>query len=202
MSSSQANASARRRRAAPSTVPAPGAANGRPQQVQPGQQGQPGQGPTSIRAPLTPTQMLVAHERRISELERIIPGTDMSPTNVQAAVPSQDVEIMARRLAALEMSIQNQQAQQPQQGNVFAEQAESQRIMTLENKIAELEATLREVQKFAMETNFTLMKYKNGMDAKLASEITEAQGTYENPTFPTISHDAISGEAIESTTEL
>ena len=195
MSSSQANASARRRRAAPSTVPAPGASNGRPQQVEPGQQGQ---GPTSIRAPLTPTQMLIAHDRRISELERIVSGEDMSPTNVQAAAPSQDVEIMARRLAALEMSIQNQQSQQ---GNVFAEQAESQRIMSLENKIAELEATLRQVQKFAMETNFTLMKYKNGMDAKLACEITEAQGTYENPTFPTISHDAISGDAIESTTE-
>jgi hypothetical protein len=146
--------------------------------------------------------MLVAHERRISELERIIPGADLSPTNAQAAVPSQDVEIMARRLAALEMSVQNQQSQQSQHGNVFAEQAESQRIMTLENKIAELEATLRDVQKFAMETNFTLLKYKNGMDAKLASEITEAQGTYENPTFPTISQDAISGEAIESSTEL
>ena len=47
------------------------------------------------------------------------------------------------------------------------------KVENMEKELTDIKALFLKIQSFAMETNLTLMKYKNGMDAKLATDVTK-----------------------------
>lgn len=202
MSSSQANASARRRRAAP--PPTGGMAPMRgppaPQQMRgPNQpQARPGTAPggqQSIdqgtpKAPLTPAQMLIAHERRLTEIERIIPemihdlGLDEAEDVAKATLNVQfneqsnssaatDMLDLTRRIEAIEISMKTfGSASSGGIANVeFMGRADE-----LEARINTLTELVHFVQKFTMETNMTLMRLMKKLGVDTVDDETRLDG--------------------------
>lgn len=198
MSSSQANASARRRRAAPpptSTsvtgpnqptnrrvpVGAPNVNNSGPTNQIPNSQRQSVQGP---RQPLTPPQMLISHEKRLTELEQFMPELTSHIQDVDGSSWENALSQLNERINEVEQKVQGQQFDITNENESTQEQPET--IEFFKNKISEIEKQfvklkhmIIKVQTFSMETNLTLMKYKNGMDADLASSVKESHQRYD-----------------------
>jgi len=192
MSSSQANASARRRRAAPSpsssTVSVrepqnfqrPG--NGevqRPPQVMDRQSNMP-------RQPLTPAQMLIAHEKRLAELENAmldsnrrmqegIASLGVSADDAEGAPWDCHIKELSDRIDAINAAMNDDSTQDAPEDIAFFRK----KVADLEKQFVTLKRMVVRVQTFAMETSLTLMKYKNGMDAKLAAKINSVHEGYE-----------------------
>lgn len=225
MSSSQANASARRRRAAPANPPAPTSAAqraGPPSQFQQPpvpqqndiqrQQQQQGMPPRPV---LTPAQMLIAHERRIAELETAMPemtrqfqesvsALGVSPDDAEGAPWDQDIVQLNQRIDDIVQRLDEAETEDPPEDVAFFKK----KFTELEKQFVSIKRMLVRVQTFAMETNLTLMKYKNGMDAELAGKIRKAHDNYDgnilsnvnSSVLDAISYDAELGEGDEDIT--
>ena len=191
MSSSQANASARRRRAAPppstSSMPARESQNiqrpghGEVHRAPPGPV--PSNGP---RQPLTPAQMLIAHEKRLAELENAmldsnrrmqegIASLGVSSDDAEGAPWDSHIKELSNRIDAINAAMSDDSTQDSPEDIAFFRK----KVADLEKQFITLKRMVVRVQTFAMETSLTLMKYKNGMDAKLAERINSVHEGYE-----------------------
>lgn len=193
MSSSQANASARRRRAAP---PPSSSSSSTPQNSQRQAYGevqrQPNvpvsmDRPSNIpRQPLTPAQMLIAHEKRLAELENAlldsnrrmqegIASLGVSSDDAEGAPWDTHIKELSDRIDAINDAMNEDSAQDAPEDIAFFRK----KVADLEKQLVTLKRMVVRVQTFAMETSLTLMKYKNGMDAKLAARINSVHENYE-----------------------
>jgi len=195
MSSSQANASARRRRAAPSpsssTVPVRDPQNKSRQGYGEVQRPQPVPVPIDRqsnmpRQPLTPAQMLIAHERRLAELENAmlesnrrmqegIASLGVSSDDAEGAPWDSHIKELSERIDAINAAMNDDSVQDAPEDIAFFRK----KVADLEKQFVTLKRMVVRVQTFAMETSLTLMKYKNGMDAKLAARINSVHEGYE-----------------------
>lgn len=215
MSSSQANASARRRRAAPPSTNSinlnnvgPGSvasvgnnikrnmeqfSQPRPGVVPPQQGQQKSQQQTSInsgpRQPLTPPQMLISHERRLTEIEKIMPDLTHNLNEIigSLGVPSDENEEAPWDLQVNQLSERIEKVENNLSTGVRKQEGESEDIDFYKNKLSELEKKyetlnkmIMSVQEFSIETNLTLMRYKNGNETnmpfkELSSELQEEE---------------------------
>lgn len=178
MSSSNSNAAARRRRAGgpPSLSQSSmvSRVNSRPQ-IQPPQQHQhpspqQQQEPVSQqqRPVMTPAQMLIAHERRLNEIETMIPDimkkVTIRETNVKEAEPNISSEVIDEM---------------------------TQHIRALEEQFKALSQSFTLLHNFATETNIALLKLINEKNDELTQEEEEddqednAQESYERYDFGT-----------------
>jgi len=197
MSSSQANASARRRRAAPplsnSTIPSRVDV---PNRQQPSLN--PNVGPVALpipgsvqnsgpRQPLTPAQMLIAHERRLAELENAmldsnrrmqegIASLGVSQDDAEGAPWDSHIRELSERINAIDAAMRDETMEDAPEDVEFFRK----KVADLEKQFISLKRMVVRVQTFAMETNLTLMKYKNGMDSKLAARINSVHEGYDD----------------------
>jgi hypothetical protein len=148
------------------------------------------------KAPLSPAQMLIAHERRLTEIERIIPemirdlGLDAAEDNLAMSdqgqfasqsglTESADVLALTRRLDTIEMTISSIGKSSGASGSNHELQAQADELDRRINTLTEL---VQFVQKFTMETNLTLMRLikKLGVDVVDFSESKDNGSDYGN----------------------
>lgn len=155
MSSSNSNAAARRRRASPVVPPQPTSMAARvqpqppqavrnmpqgqpqPQPQRPGQQpqGQPQPGQPQLPI-MTPAQMLIAHERRLTEIESMIP------------------EIM-KNASTYEMNDNENPEMYVDPSDIMS------RVSELESRLSSMQTAFQLLHNFATETNTALLKFLN-----------------------------------------
>lgn len=201
MSSSNSNAAARRRRAGPS-VPPPMtslAARASQQQVQnqqrmlqaqaQAQQTSPtNQSQNTPRPVLTPAQMLIAHENRITELEKAIPEIMQNivmneDENVQLAVSDTNnvntEEIMNTINTQVSGKLETVEAK-----NVML----MKRVEQLEEQLGSLMKSFNILRDFATETNVLVMKVFNSENMVMTTNEEEENVPIdsEKPTFSNI----------------
>lgn len=215
MSSSNSNAAARRRRAGPSIPPPMTSMTSRVTQQRPPvqniQQAQAqahaqaqqaaqssANSPNSSQGPrpvMTPAQMLIAHETRITELEKAIPEI------MQNFVMAEEEEQISNTVTEKEPIVQQFTVNNEEQEAFNSQTNERFNVMEktnveLTNKVSELEKELAAMQKsfnllrdFATETNVLLMKVFNsesmvmssGVDDETVSEsTTKNEVTFDN----------------------
>lgn len=186
MSSSNSLAAARRRRAAPpqqSRATQQQRQRQPPAQQQQQQQGQPRAQP--IRT--TPMQALTSHEQRLNRMETQFPQainnindninvlTESFQTFQPARDFSPDIDELANRVESLE-NVNKLREEEPEEDLEYFRN----KVKSMEKQLLDVKTLLIKVQNFAMETNLTLLKYKNGMDAQLALQIQENNKTAVN----------------------
>lgn len=218
MSSSQANASARRRRAAP-----PLSTSSIPPRVETPNRQQPPMNPNRAsvpmpnpgpgqnvgpRQPLTPAQMLIAHERRLAELENAmlesnrrmqegIASLGVSQDDAEGAPWDSHIRELSERIDAIDAAMRDETTVDAPEDVAFFRK----KVADLEKQFISLKRMVVRVQTFAMETSLTLMKYKNGMDAKLAARINSVHEGYDervaNDSHDFQDDDAESGDQLD-----
>ena len=180
MSSSNSLAAARRRRAGP--PPQTRATQQRQLQQQqrqaPPQQQEAPQRTQPIRR--TPMQALTSHEQRLNRMETQFPQainnindninvlTESFQTFQPARDFSPDIDELAQRVGTLE-DVNRMREEEPEEDLEYFRN----KVKAMEKQLLDVKTLLIKVQNFAMETNLTLLKYKNGMDAKLALQIED-----------------------------
>lgn len=160
MSSSNSNAAARRRRAGPSVPPPMSSLAARasqpPPQIQQQKNNQPQQmtNPNSTqqtpRPVLTPAQMLIAHENRITELEKVIPEI------MQNFEMNEDEPLVSDN----DDTIGTQVSERFQTVETKNEMLES-RVKNLEDQLENMMKSYNLLRDFATETNLLVMKIFN-----------------------------------------
>jgi len=86
------------------------------------------------------------------------PARDFSP----------DIDELAQRIGTLE-DVNKMREEEPEEDLEYFRN----KVKAMEKQLLDVKTLLIKVQNFAMETNLTLLKYKNGMDAKLALQIQD-----------------------------
>jgi hypothetical protein len=130
--------------------------------------------------------MLIAHERRLAELENAmlesnrrmqegIASLGISEDDAEGAPWDGHIRALSERIDAIDAAMNDDANQDAPEDVAFFRK----KVAELEKQFISLKRMVVRVQTFAMETNLTLMKYKNGMDAKLASRIDSVHESYE-----------------------
>ena len=186
MSSSNSLAAARRRRAGPPPQ-SRATQQQRLRQSPPHQQQQQGGQPRAQPIRTTPMQALTSHEQRLNRMETQFPQainnindninvlTESFQTFQPARDFSPDIDELANRVESLE-NVNKLREEEPEEDLEYFRN----KVKSMEKQLLDVKTLLIKVQNFAMETNLTLLKYKNGMDAQLALQIQENNKTAVN----------------------
>lgn len=154
---------------------------------------------------LTPMQLLQQHHQRIGHIEhstQILSDTMSNLSSAGNGEGSASIDAMNEvrgRVDAIEKEMRVRKDEPIEDLGFFRD-----KTISLEKQVTELKQMMMKIQNFAMETNFTLLRYKNGMEAELAQKMKEAHarassdavvelvddGTFEDNT----SQDGIEGE--------
>jgi len=179
MSSSNSLAAARRRRAAPPPQSRATQQQQRQRQPPPPQQQQQGQ-PRAQPIRTTPMQALTSHEQRLNRMEAQFPQainnindninvlTESFQTFQPARDFSPDIDELSNRVESLE-NMNKLREEEPEEDLEYFRN----KVKSMGKQLLDVKTLLIKVQNFAMETNLTLLKYKNGMDAQLALQIQQ-----------------------------
>lgn len=180
MSSSNSLAAARRRRAAPPPQSRATQQQQRQRQPPPQQQQQQGGQPRAQPIRTTPMQALTSHEQRLNRMEAQFPQainnindninvlTESFQTFQPARDFSPDIDELSNRVESLE-NMNKLREEEPEEDLEYFRN----KVKSMGKQLLDVKTLLIKVQNFAMETNLTLLKYKNGMDAQLALQIQQ-----------------------------
>jgi len=117
---------------------------------------------------LTPLETLTSHDKRLDRIENEFPqAVDQLNENISILSKNMDVfGTLSTKVASLEKTVDKENSDENMA--FFRKKVEN-----MEKELTDIKALFLKIQSFAMETNLTLMKYKNGMDAKLATDVTK-----------------------------
>lgn len=222
MSSSNSNAAARRRRAGPSIPPPMSAMTARvtpqprmPQQppqvnqqrAQNSQNSQNSTSPTSSAATtprpvMTPAQMLIAHENRITELEKAIPEIMQNFTMLE-----EEEEQAQAQAQVQEQPVVNNEAQEAFNvettkhiSTIEKKNSElSNRVVELENELKAIQKSFNLLRDFATETNVLLMKVFNSENMVMSSNVDDE--VVEDPITTSQTTNSVTFGTVQSVTE-
>ena len=130
--------------------------------------------PTSNSGGLSPMQLLQQHHQRLGHIEQAQTmfaetlGNMSGATGGDDGVVIESVNEVRGRVDAIEKEMRVRNDEPPEDLAFFRE-----KTIKLEKQVSELKQMMMKIQTFAMETNFTLLKYKNGMDAQLAAKVNQ-----------------------------
>ncbi len=140
------------------------------QQVQQQQVQQQQNSTTDSKPPkkLTPLETLTSHDKRLDRIENEFPQA-VDQLNENISILSKNMDVfgnLSTKVASLEKTVDKENSDENMA--FFRKKVEN-----MEKELTDIKALFLKIQSFAMETNLTLMKYKNGMDAKLATDVTK-----------------------------
>tara|TARA_X000000950_G_C13663976_1_gene557140 strand:- start:131 stop:796 length:666 start_codon:yes stop_codon:yes gene_type:complete len=121
-----------------------------------------------VKKKLTPLEALTSHDKRLDRIEDEFPQA-VEQINENISILSENMESfksLSTKVTNLEKVVDKENSDE----NIafFRNKVEN-----MEKELVDIKALFLKMQSFAMETNLTLMKYKNGMDAKLATEVSK-----------------------------
>ena len=135
-------------------------------------------------------QLLQQHHQRIGQIEQNQHMMSDTISNISGAsmtgsdgLAIEAVNEVRGRVDAIEKEMRVRNDEPPEDLSFFRE-----KTVKLEKQVAELKQMMMKIQTFAMETNFTLLQYKNGMDAQLAAQMKAAHSA-SGDTLPEIADD-------------
>jgi hypothetical protein len=117
---------------------------------------------------LTPLEALTSHDKRLDRIEDEFPQA-VEQLNENISILSENMDSfksLSTKVTNLEKVVDKENSDE----NIafFRNKVEN-----MEKELVDIKALFLKMQSFTMETNLTLMKYKNGMDAKLATEVSK-----------------------------
>ena len=115
---------------------------------------------------LTPLQALTSHDKRLDRIESEFPQA-VGQINDNISILSENMnefKKLSEKVNVLEKTVDKENSKENL--NFFKD-----KVNNMEKQLTDIKALFLKIQSFAMETNLTLMKYKNGMDAKLAKDV-------------------------------
>ena len=110
------------------------------------------------RTRMTPVQMLRQHDLRIESLEKAIlkpGGSDEASSETQQQISGDKIDNLTKRLDLVESRFSVPKLEQHKTS------IDNEKFSTMQQEISELKQIIFKLQTFAIETNTSLMKYKN-----------------------------------------
>ena len=147
---------------------------------------------------LSPMQLLQQHHQRIGHIEQAQAMFADTLGNISGATGGDDnvaiesVNEVRGRVDAIEKEMRVRNDEPPEDLAFFRE-----KTIKLEKQVSELKQMMMKIQTFAMETNFTLLKYKNGMDAQLAAKVNQTHAESNTESLLDIEDDGTFDEDAE-----